>query len=245
MTTRGSCQPPRHRRSGSTVRLAARRFGWSATISPTASRRRVPRKLAWAAVLVLAGLLFRKVIAWAAGRALRGAAPVRVRRPLAAYQVGLAMADGERGHDHGYRHRTLGAAEDRGHLQAGPGHRELQLHVHSQGLEEHRHLAVLVLEHLRHRRPRLGHRGPQPGARLVDTRIRALPAAGPRPARDGHPRPGERRPSSAAAPATAVRSRRHRRQHNVPSDRRAAQLDLSRARLRRADTAAVLSVGAL
>ena len=33
-------------------------------------RRRIPRKLKWAAVLVLAGLVFRKVIAWAALMAL-------------------------------------------------------------------------------------------------------------------------------------------------------------------------------
>src|SRR5580704_2665945 len=33
-------------------------------------RRRIPRKLTWAAVLVLAGLVFRKVIAWAVLAAL-------------------------------------------------------------------------------------------------------------------------------------------------------------------------------
>jgi hypothetical protein len=36
----------------------------------TSPRRRIPRKLTWAAVLVLAGLMFRKVIAWAVLAAL-------------------------------------------------------------------------------------------------------------------------------------------------------------------------------
>jgi hypothetical protein len=39
----------------------------------TSRRRRIPRKLSWAVVLVLAGLLFRKVIAWAALVALSAA----------------------------------------------------------------------------------------------------------------------------------------------------------------------------
>ena len=39
----------------------------------TSPRRRIPRKLTWAAVLVLAGLVFRKVIAWAVLVALSGA----------------------------------------------------------------------------------------------------------------------------------------------------------------------------
>ena len=40
---------------------------------PTSPRRRIPRKLTWAAVLVLAGLVFRKVIAWAVLVALSAA----------------------------------------------------------------------------------------------------------------------------------------------------------------------------
>ena len=39
----------------------------------TSPRRRIPRKLTWAAVLVLAGLVFRKVIAWAVLVALSAA----------------------------------------------------------------------------------------------------------------------------------------------------------------------------
>jgi len=58
-------------------------------------------------------------------------------------------------------------------------------------------------------------------------------------------RPGQRGDRAAPAAAAAVRARRHRRQHDVASDRRAAQLDLSRPRLRRPDPAAVLRVGAL
>jgi len=39
-------------------------------LRPRPPRRRIPRKLKWAAVLVLAGLIFRKAIAWAALTAL-------------------------------------------------------------------------------------------------------------------------------------------------------------------------------
>ncbi len=61
--------PPQwpYRESGhAPVQLDRRRVGAS-------RRRRIPRKVTWAAVLVLAGLVFRKVIAWAALVALSAA----------------------------------------------------------------------------------------------------------------------------------------------------------------------------
>ena len=58
--------------------------------------------------------------------------------------------------------------------------------------------------------------------------------------RDGRGHPG---PAAAAAPA--VRTRHHRGRHLLASDRHAAQLDVSGARLRRADQAAVRADGAL
>ena len=84
-----------------------------------------------------------------------------------------------------------------------------------------------------------------PGPALVGPAHRPLPAAGPVPAGHRGPGPGQRGHRPAAAPAAAVGPRRHRGRHDVAPDRRPAQLDLSGARLRRADTAAVLRVGAL
>ena len=63
----------RQRRSGPTARQVARRLSWIAAMSGRARRRRIPRKVTWAAVLVLAGLIFRKVIAWAVLVALSAA----------------------------------------------------------------------------------------------------------------------------------------------------------------------------
>ena len=180
-----------------------------------------------------------------ADRAGRDPAPGRDQRAPAARQVRLAVAVGHRRDHHRHRCRPLGAAEDPGDLPARSRHRELQLHLHAQGVEEHRHLALLVFDHVRHRRPRVGHRGPQPGTGLVDARVRPLPAADPEPPGGRGARPGQRRDRAAPAATAAVRSRRHRGQHDVASDRRAAQLDLSRARLRRHDPAAVLRIGAL
>ena len=189
-----------------------RPFREPGTVRAGPRRRRIPRKVKWAAVLVVVGLIFRKAIAWAVLAALSATLHLVGRqRPPAACQARLAVAVGQRRDHHRYRHRPLGAAEDRGNLPARPRHRELQLHLHAQGVEEHRHLALLVFEHLRHRRPRLGHGGPQPGAVLVDARRRATTgcrsSAARRPARPaGSASPSSCPSRSCRSPCTMSRS---------------------------------------
>ena len=164
--------------------------------------------------------------------AVGGPAPGRAQRPPAEREVRLAVAGGPRDHrhDHQYRPRPVGAAEDRGDLQARTGPGELHLRLHSQGVQEHWAVAVLVRQHLLRRGSRVRHRRPQPGALLVGTGHRALPAAGAEPPAGRQARPGGASTMVLPPPAAAaVRARRDHRQHPVATDRRAAQLDLSRA----------------
>ena len=61
----GFSRPSRYRRSGRSASQAAGRLQPDRGYVRPGRRRLIPRKLKWAAVLVLAALVFRKVIAWA------------------------------------------------------------------------------------------------------------------------------------------------------------------------------------
>ena len=113
--------------------------------------------------------------------AVRRPPPGRSQRPPAQRAVRLAVAGGHDRDHHEHRSRSLGPAEDRGHLPARAGPGELRLLLHPQGVQEHRPVAVLVRQHVLRGRARLCHRGPQPRPGLVDAGGGTLPAPGAQP----------------------------------------------------------------
>ena len=164
--------------------------------------------------------------------AVRRLPPGRCQRAPAARQVRLALADHQRGHDDKHRPRPVGAAEDRGHLEAGAWPGELRLLLHPQGVEEHRPVAVLVRQHVLRRGTRGRDREPQPRPGLVGALDGPLPAARAQPPRARQARSRRGQHGAAQAATAAVRARHHDRQHPVAADRHPAQLDLPGARLR-------------
>ena len=128
----------------------------------------VPRWVKWALPLAAAGFIFRRAIASVVLTALAATLhflglnvhlpSVRFAWPWQTITAGTPPTP----------IGPVGAAEDRGHLPACPGPGQLQLRVHPQGVQEHRHLAVLVRQHVLRRGPRVGHRQPEPRPGLVD-----------------------------------------------------------------------------
>ena len=209
-------------------------------------RRSIRRKLTWAAVLVLAGLLLRKVIAWAALVALSATLHLfgfNVRLP----HIKLAWP---------WQAISAGTTTD---TNIGPWVLQKIEGISRPALGTENFNFTFTHKVSKNigiwpcwyssTFAAVGHASAtvdlNPGSAWWTPGVWPLPAAGPQPPGDGHARPGQRQHRPARATATAVRSRRHGRQHAVASDRRAAQLDLSRARLRRADSAAVFGVGAV
>ena len=97
------------------------------------------------------------------GGAVRRPAHGGAQRAPAQRPVRVALAGHRHGHHHEHRPRSLGPAEDRGHLPARPRPGELRFLLHPQGLQEHRAVALLVRQHLLRGRARIRHRGPEPG----------------------------------------------------------------------------------
>ena len=209
----------RRRRSGRTVRQAARRFSGIAAASGPSPRRRIPRKLKWAAVLVLAGLVFRKVIAWAVLVALSATLHlfgINVRLP----HIKLAWP---------WQTISAGTTTD---TDIGPWVLQKIEGISRPALGTENFNFTFT-----HKVSKsigiwpcwysstfatVGHASAtvnlNPGPAWWTPGVRPLPAAGPRPPGDGRARPGQRHHRPAPAAATAIRARRHRRQHAVASD---------------------------
>ena len=200
----------------------------------------IGRSAKWALVLAAAVFIFRRAIASVVLTALAATLHflgLNVHLPTVRFAWPWQAIT--RGHHHEHRPGPVGAAEDRGHLPARAGPGQLHLRVHAQGVQEHRHLSVLVRQHVLRRGSRVGHRRPQPRPGLVGARPGALPAPGAEQAAGRAAGAGDGHDDAARPAAPPVGARRHDRQPAVQAGGHPAQLDLSRLRLRRAAPAAV------
>ena len=177
----------------------------AAQASPRPRRPLVPRWAKWTALAVLAGLFFRRAVAWAVLAALSAALHlVRRQRAPAAPQVRLALAVDHRRHHHEHSRRAARAAEDRGDLRPALGTENFNFvftHTVSKNIGP---VAVLVLRHVLTRsgtrpRPSTSTRAPPGGSRPPATTSSACSGG-----RARHPGPAGRLDGAAAASAAAV-----------------------------------------